>query len=151
MIVTDDHVRARVGQVHYLGDLIAKEGVPIVQPIGGHAVFLDAASIMTHLTQDQFPAQALTAALYVDSGVRGMERGIVSAGRNPETGDHIYPRLELVRLAIPRRVYTQSHMDVVAESVAAVYESREEISGLQFVYEPPQLRFFQARFERKSA
>jgi tyrosine phenol-lyase len=98
------------------------------------------------MAQDRFPAQALTAALYVDSGVRGMERGIVSAGRNPETGDHNYPKLELVRLAIPRRVYTQSHMDVVAESVAAVYERREEIKGLRFVYEPPQLRFFQARF-----
>jgi tyrosine phenol-lyase len=147
MVATDDHVRARVGQVQYLGDLIGKAGVPIVQPVGGHAVFLDAASILDHLPQDQFPAQALTAALYVDSGVRGMERGIVSAGRNPVTGDHIYPKLELVRLAIPRRVYTQSHMDVTAESVAAVYEERQRIGGLQFTYEPPQLRFFQARFE----
>ncbi len=147
MVETDDHVRARVGQVEYLGALLLKSGIPIVQPVGGHGVFLDAAAILSHLPQDQFPAQALTAALYVDSGVRGMERGIVSAGRDPATGDHRYPKLELVRLAIPRRVYTQSHMDVTAESVIAVYEEREAVRGLRFTYEPSELRFFQARFE----
>ena len=147
MVETDDHVRARVGQVEYLGRLIAEAGVPIVLPVGGHGVFLDARSILAHLPQDHFPAQALAAALYVDSGVRAMERGIVSAGRNKETGDHNRPKLELVRLTIPRRVYTQSHMDVTAESVAAVYEAREKVRGLRFTYEPPDLRFFQARFE----
>jgi tyrosine phenol-lyase len=121
--------------------------VPLVQPIGGHGIFLDARRILDHLTQDKLPAQALTAALYADSGVRGMERGVVSAGRDPQTGDHHYPKLELVRLAIPRRVYTQAHMDVVAESVVDLYENREAIGGLRFVYEPPDLRFFQARFE----
>ena len=110
-------------------------------------MFIDAAAALPHLPQDHFPAQALTAAIYVDSGVRGMERGIVSAGRNAQTGDHNRPKLELVRLTIPRRVYTQSHMDVVAESVAAVYEKRDQINGLRFTYEPPELRFFQARFE----
>jgi len=147
MVDGDDHVRARVGQVEYLGKLIAGAGVPIVVPIGGHGVFLDARTILSHLPQDHLPAQALTAAVYVDSGVRAMERGIVSAGRNKETGDHNRPRLELVRLTIPRRVYTQSHMDVTAESVVAVYEQREKIRGLRFVYEPSDLRFFQARFE----
>jgi tyrosine phenol-lyase len=147
MVETDDHVRARVGQVEYLGRLISEAGVPIVLPVGGHGVFLDARSILAHLPQDQFPAQALAAALYVDSGVRAMERGIVSAGRNKETGDHNRPKLELVRLTIPRRVYTQSHMDVTAESVAAVYREREKVRGLRFTYEPPDLRFFQARFE----
>jgi tyrosine phenol-lyase len=147
MVETDDHVRARVGQVEYLGRLIADAGVPIVLPVGGHGVFLDARTILAHLPQDHYPAQALAAALYVDSGVRGMERGMVSAGRNKETGDHNRPKLELVRLTIPRRVYTQSHMDVTAESVAAVYEEREKVRGLQFTYEPPDLRFFQARFE----
>ncbi|NIA24452.1 MAG: tyrosine phenol-lyase [Gammaproteobacteria bacterium] len=146
MVATDDHVRARVGQVEYLGQQLEKAGVPIVEPIGGHGIFLDAMSILPHIPQDQFPAQALTAALYLDSGVRGMERGIVSAGRDPETGDHHYPKLELVRLAIPRRVYTQSHMDVVAETVVNVYENRDAIGGLEFTYEPPELRFFQARF-----
>jgi tyrosine phenol-lyase len=147
MVAGDDHVRARVGQVEYLGRLISEAGVPIVLPVGGHGVFLDARAILSHLPQDQFPAQALSAALYLDSGVRAMERGIVSAGRNKETGDHNRPKLELVRLAIPRRVYTQSHMDVTAESVAAVYEERAGVRGLRFTYEPADLRFFQARFE----
>jgi tyrosine phenol-lyase len=147
MVDTDDHVRARVGQVEYLGNALLKAGIPLVQPIGGHGIFLDAAAILPHLAQDQFPAQALTAALYVDSGVRGMERGIVSAGRDPKTGDHRYPKLELVRMAIPRRVYTQAHMDVTAESVVEVYEHRESVGGLKFTYEPEELRFFQARFE----
>ncbi len=147
MVDTDDHVRARVGQVEYLGNALLKAGIPLVRPIGGHGIFLDAAAILPHLAQDQFPAQALTAALYVDSGVRGMERGIVSAGRDPKTGDHRYPKLELVRMAIPRRVYTQAHMDVTAESVVEVYEHRESVGGLKFTYEPEELRFFQARFE----
>ena len=145
--VQDDYVRARVGQVRYLGELLTDWGIPIVQPIGGHAVFLDARRIYEHIPQDQFPAQALAAHIYADSGVRGMERGVVSAGRNPETGDHNYPKLELVRLTIPRRVYTQAHMDVVAESVKAVYDRRHEARGLKMVYEPKYLRFFQARFE----
>ena len=147
MVASDDHVRARVGQVEYLGNRLFKVGIPIVQPIGGHGVFLDAQEILRHLLQDQFPAQALTAELYLESGVRGMERGVVSAGRDPATGDHHYPRLELVRLAIPRRVYTQAHMDVVAESVMAVHENRGAVRGLRFTHEPATLRFFQARFE----
>ena len=147
MVSTDDHVASRVGQVEYLGTTLIKYGIPLVTPIGGHGVFIDAGRFLDHVPQDEFPAQALAAAIYVDSGVRGMERGIVSAGRDPETGEHRRPRLELVRLAIPRRVYTQSHMDVVAESVIEVFEQRSDIGGLQFTYEPDTLRFFQARFE----
>ena len=147
MVATDDHVRARVGQVEYLGELLVKEGVPIVQPVGGHGIFLDAKAMLPDIPQSQLPAQALAAALYVDSGVRAMERGVVSAGRDPETGDHRYPKLELVRLAIPRRVYTQAHMDVTAESVVAVHEARDAIRGLEFVYEPEELRFFRSRFK----
>ena len=145
--VQDDHIRARVGQVRYLGELLTDWGIPIVQPVGGHAIFLDAKRIFPHIPQDQFPAQTLAAQLYLDSGIRAMERGIVSAGRDPETGDHRYPKLELVRLTIPRRVYTQAHMDVTAEAVKAVYDAREETRGLKMVYEPKYLRFFQARFE----
>jgi tyrosine phenol-lyase len=144
----DDHVRSRVEQVRYLGNLMLDWGIPIVQPIGGHAIFLDAKGFYPHIPQDQFPAQVLTAELYIDSGVRGMERGIVSAGRDPETGEHRFPKLELTRLAIPRRVYTQAHMDVVAEATKEVFEKREGARGLKMVYEPKQLRFFQARFER---
>ena len=147
MVETDDHVAARVGQVEYLGDLLTKSDVPIVQPVGGHGVFLDARAICRHLPQERFPAQALAAEIYVDSGVRGMERGIVSAGRDPHTGEHHAPRLELVRLTLPRRVYTQAHMDVTAESIADVAGDAERIRGLQFTYEPDELRFFQARFE----
>jgi tyrosine phenol-lyase len=145
--VNDDHVRSRVEQVRYLGHLLTAWDIPIVRPVGGHAIFLDARRFYPHLPQDQFPAQTLAAELYLDSGVRGMERGVVSAGRDPESGEHRYPALELTRLTIPRRVYTQAHIDVVAESVKAVYEKRHQTTGLKMVYEPEYLRFFQARFE----
>ncbi len=146
--VQDDSVRARVKQVEYLGQKLIDWGIPVVHPIGGHAVFLDAKAFYPQIEQDQFPAQTLAAELYADSGVRSMERGIVSAGRNKATGDHYYPKLELVRITIPRRVYTQAHMDVTAESVAELYDHREKVRGLKMIYEPKYLRFFQARFER---
>jgi tyrosine phenol-lyase len=145
--VEEDHIRSRIGQVRYLGELLLYWDIPIVQPVGGHAIFLDARQFYPHIPQDQFPAQKLAAELYLDSGIRAMERGIVSAGRNPETGDHRYPALEMVRLTIPRRVYTQAHMDVTAEAVKYVYDDREKTTGLKMVYEPKYLRFFQARFE----
>ncbi len=145
--VQDEHVRSRIGQVRYLGELLTDWEIPIARPVGGHAVFLDARAIYAHLPQCRFPAQALAAELYLDSGIRSMERGIASAGRDPATGDHHYPRLELTRLTIPRRVYTQAHMDVVAESVKSVWDRRAEARGLEMVYEPRYLRFFQARFQ----
>jgi len=145
--VQDDHVRSRIGQVYYLGELLETAHVPFVRPVGGHAIFLDARRFYPHLPQDAFPAQTLAAELYRDSGIRSMERGVVSAGRDPKTGGHQYPKLELTRLTIPRRVYTQAHMDVVAESVEAVYGAREQARGLKMTYEPRYLRFFQARFE----
>ncbi len=146
--VQDDYIRARIGQVRYLGELLTDWNIPIVQPVGGHAIFLDARRFYPHIPQHEFPAQTLAAELYLDSGIRAMERGIASAGRDPKTGDHYYPKLELTRLTIPRRVYTQAHMDVVAEAVKAVYDAREQTRGLRMVYEPKYLRFFQARFER---
>jgi tyrosine phenol-lyase len=144
----DEEIGARIGQVRYLGELLTDWDIPIVQPVGGHAVFLDARRFYPHIPQDEFPAQTLAAELYLDSGIRSMERGIVSAGRDPETGDHHRPKLELTRLAIPRRVYTQAHMDVAAESVRAVWDRRADTRGLRMVFEPRYLRFFQARFER---
>ena len=144
----DDHIRARVGQVFYLGHKLIDMGIPIVKPVGTHGVFLDAKAFLPHLPQLAFPAQTLAAELYLDSGVRSMERGIVSAGRDKMTGDHCFPELELVRLTIPRRVYTQAHMDVIAESVQRVHERRSTVTGLRMVYEPKYLRFFQARFEK---
>ncbi len=146
--LTDDHMKARVGQVIYLGEKLMNGGIPIVRPIGGHGIFLDAKSFLPHIKQDNFPAQTLAAEIYIDSGVRTMERGIVSAGRDKKTGKHNYPKLELVRLTIPRRVYTQAHMDVVAESIESVFERRKKVRGLKMVYEPKYLRFFQARFKR---
>lgn len=142
----DFHQKARIGQVEYLGHKMQDYGIPIVKPIGGHGIFVDAKEFLPHLTQDQFPAQTLAAELYIDSGVRTMERGIVSAGRK-SNGENYYPELELVRFTIPRRVYTQAHMDVVAESAAQVFERRKKIKGLSMIYEPKYLRFFQARFE----
>ncbi len=140
------YIEHRVEQVAYLGDRLDAEGVPIVKPIGGHAVFLDAKLFLPHLTQDQLPAQALAAELYIKSGVRTMERGIVSAGRD-KSGENHHPKLELVRVTIPRRVYTYSHMDIVADAIIDLYKNRDSIRGLRFAYEPPMLRFFNARFE----
>jgi tyrosine phenol-lyase len=145
--VQDDHIRARIGQVEYLGNRLLAHEIPIVKPIGSFGVFLNAKKFLPTVPQTSFPAQALAAAIYLDSGIRSMERGIVSAGRNKATGDHYYPKLELVRLTIPRRVYTQAHMDVVVESILEVYDQRNRIKGLKMVYEPKYLRFFQARFE----
>lgn len=144
--VQQDHIRARVGQVEYLGNRLLEAGVPIVRPVGGHGVFLNAAKMLPHVPREQFPSQALAAALYVESGVRAMERGAVSAGRDPDTGENIFPSLELVRLTIPRRVYTQAHMDVTAESVIALMHNAESVVGLKFTHEPKYLRFFQSRF-----
>jgi tyrosine phenol-lyase len=145
--VQDDHMRARIGQVEYLGKHLIDWGIPIVKPIGGHAVFLDAKAFYPHIPLSQYPAQVLTCNVYVDSGVRTMERGAVSAGRDPKSGEERFPSLELVRVTIPRRVYTQAHMDVTAESVLEVYKNREQARGLKMTYEPKYLRFFQARFE----
>ncbi|MCA6450766.1 MAG: tyrosine phenol-lyase [Chitinophagaceae bacterium] len=145
--VSDEHIKARIGQVIYLGEKMIEYDVPIVRPIGGHGIFVDAKKFLPHIPQDHFPAQTLAAEMYLDSGVRTMERGVVSAGRKTN-GENYYPKLELVRFTIPRRVYTQAHMDVIAESAARVYERRNKIKGLKMVYEPKYLRFFQARFEK---
>ena len=144
--VMEDHQAARIGQVRYLGDMLRKAGVPIVNPIGSHAIFIDAREFLPHVDQDDYQAQSLAAELYLEAGIRSMERGNVSAGRDPLTGKNRRPALELVRLTLPRRVYTQAHMDVVAESVVRVFEKRDRIKGLKMVYEPEYLRFFQARF-----
>jgi len=128
--------------------MLREANVPIVKPIGGHGVFIDALNFLPHLEREQWPAQTLAAAIYEDSAVRSMERGAVSKGRDKETGENIFPTLELVRLTIPRRVYTNSHMEYTAESVIRLFEKRDTIRGLKIVYEPEYLRFFQARFEK---
>ncbi len=135
-------VRHYVSQAAYLGGLLEEAGVPIVIPVGAHGVFLDAKRFLPHLPQKQFPAQALAAAIYLAGGVRSMERGIVSGQHASEP----YDGLELVRLTLPRRVYTQEHLEYVAQVVISVYEAAEQVPGLQMVYAPEHLRFFQARF-----
>jgi tyrosine phenol-lyase len=141
-----NYIRNRVEQTHYLGNKLLEAGIPIVEPIGSHAVFLDAKRFLPHLDQDNYPSQALATALFVDSGLRAMERGNVSKGRKPN-GENYRPPLELVRLTIPRRAYTNAHMDMVAESIIKLYKKRDQIKGLEFVYEPEKLRFFQGRFK----
>ena len=146
--VREDHIRARIGQVHYVAERLWEAGIPVVVPFGGHAIFLDSRRFFPHIPQEEFPAQTLAAELYLESGIRAMERGVVSAGRDPSTGEHHFPRLELVRLTFPRRVYTQAHCDVTAEAVESLFERRSSVAGLKMIYEPRYLRFFQARFER---
>ena len=142
-----EHIRARIGQVEYVGEHLSTLEIPFVKPIGGHAIFLDAKRFLPHLRQTEFPAQSLAAWLYLEGGIRSMERGIVSAGRDKETGDHHYPKLELVRLTFPRRVYTQAHCDVTIEAVESLFNDRNNLRGLEMTYEPKHLRFFQARFK----
>ena len=142
-----DYIQHRVEQCAYLGDKLMAAGVPIVRPVGGHGVFLDARKFLPHLPQEKLPAQTLAAHLYIESGVRSMERGIVSGGRDKITGKNHAPKLETVRLTIPRRVYTYAHMDIAAEAIIELYKNRDKIRGLKFVYEPPMLRFFNARFD----
>ena len=145
-VLDEEYLAWRIGQVETLGAWMAEAGVPILEPVGGHAVFIDALRFVPHVPRAQYPGQALACALYEDGGVRGVEIGVVMAGRDPTTGQERFPRLELVRLAVPRRVYTQSHMKVVAETAGQTWRRREEIQGLRFAYEPPVLRHFTARF-----
>jgi tyrosine phenol-lyase len=145
--VDNDYMRARVEQVQYLWNQLNKKEIPLVAPCGGHGVYLNARDFYPQIPQFQYPAQTLAAEIYLDSGVRTMERGIVSAGRGSDGQEHT-PSLELVRVTLPRRVYSNSHMDYVADSIASVYERRYETKGLKITHEPEHLRFFQAEFNR---
>lgn len=145
-MLDDRYIRTRVEQAAFLASRLVDGGVPIVMPPGSHAIFIDARRFLPHLDQEEYPAQRLAAEIYVETGVRVMERGIVSKGRDPETGENYRPSLELVRLTIPRRVYTNDHMRVVADGIIRLYKRRQTIHGLRFDYEPAHLRFFQGRF-----
>jgi tyrosine phenol-lyase len=143
------YLESRIGQVAYLGKLLADSGIPIVQPAGGHGIYIDAGRLLGHLPQSQFPAQALVVELYIEGGVRSVELGACAFGyRDGTTGEMIYPALELVRLTIPRRVYTDRHMDFVARAVKAVADRKTGVRGLELTYEAPVLRHFTARFAR---
>ncbi len=145
----ESYLAYRLAHTQYLGDRLVEESIPILEPPGGHAIYLDARRFLPHLPQAEFPAQALSVALYVEGGIRSVEIGsVMFAEKDPETGQMVYPALELVRLAIPRRVYTQTHLDYVVATCKRVYEQRASLRGLRIVYEPPMLRHFTARFEK---
>jgi tryptophanase len=147
-VLDEDYLRYRLRSVEYLGERLLAGGVPIVEPPGGHAIYIDAAGFCPHIPRREFPGQALVCALYRHAGIRGVEIGSVMFGRDdPDTGETVHPPMELVRLAIPRRVYTQSHIDYVVEAVLEVFAQREMIRGLRIVEAPATLRHFTARFE----
>jgi tryptophanase len=141
-VTHEDYLAYRIRSTEYLGEKLLALGFPIVEPPGGHAIYVDAGRLLPHIPAAQFPGQALVCALYREAGIRAVEVGSVMFG----TGGHA-PRLELVRLAIPRRVYTQSHVDYVVEAAEQVYAQRKVLVGLRMTYQPPYLRHFTARFE----
>ena len=137
----------RLGQTAYLAGRLLEAGVPIIEPAGGHAIYLDAGRLLPHIPHGEFPGQSLAAALYLEGAIRGVEIGsVMFAYPDPDTGEMIYPRLELVRLAIPRRVYTQAHMDYVADIMARLAQKAGELRGYQILSAPPLLRHFTAQF-----
>ncbi len=146
-VLDEDYLRFRISQVRYLGELLDQSGVPILKPSGGHAIYLNAKEFLPHIPQFEFPGQALAVALYRDYGIRGVEIGTLMFGKNdPVTGRPIHPELEMVRLAVPRRVYTNMQITYVAESIIELYQRRELIRGLALTYEAPMLRHFTAQF-----
>jgi tyrosine phenol-lyase len=145
-MVEDHYIRSRVEQSARLAGWLKAAGVPVVEPTGSHAVFLDVKRFLPHVDQDQYPAQRLAGELYLETGVRAMERGNVSKGRDHD-GKNYRPALELVRLTLPRRVYSDDHLKAVADGIVRLYQRRDSIQGLRFTYEPKDLRFFQGRFE----
>ena len=144
----EDYLAYRVGQTAYLAEKLSKAGIPIMHPAGGHAVYIDAGKMMPHIPPGQFPGQTLAVALYVEGAVRGVEIGsVMFAHPDPNTGKMVYPKLELVRLAIPRRVYTQSHLDYVVQTAKTVFDQRTKYNGFEFTYAPELMRHFTARFK----
>ena len=143
--VQEDYLRYRIRSTEYLGDALSDAGVPVVRPIGGHAVFIDARALLPHIDPLEYPGHALAVALYREGGIRSCEIGTVMFGRHADGSESAAP-MDLVRLAIPRRTYTQAHFDYVAEVVAYVAHNASELTGLEITHEPRQLRHFTAAF-----
>jgi len=146
--IEEDYLRYRINQVHYLGEKLSDSGIPIMKPLGGHAVFVNGRDFLPHIEQENFPSQTLCVECYIEGGVRGVEVGTLLAGRDPKTGKDVFPKLDLMRLAIPRRVYCREHLDYVCDTVVNIYKRRGEIKGLEFDYESPVLRHFLSTFRR---
>jgi len=147
-VLEEDYLKHRVDQVRYLGELLEEAGIPVYKPFGGHAVYVLADRFLPHIPRHQFPAWALTVALYRESGIRTVEiGGVMNSRRDEKTGETIFPELEMVRLSIPRRVYTVSHLHYVVESLIKLHREREKVKGLRISYQSPHLRHFTARFE----
>jgi tryptophanase len=146
-VLDDDYLRHRIGQVAYLGAALVEAGASVLRPFGGHAVYLDAGAMLPHIPSDQFPAQALACSLYLAGGVRGVEIGSAMAGRDPATGENRHPPFELVRLAVPRRVYTSRQLEHAADAAGELLTDAESVRGLKITHEAPVLRHFTARFE----
>ena len=142
----EEYLEYRLAQTAYLGDLLSSYGVPIMRPPGAHAIYLDAAALLPHLERDELPGQSLSVALYLEGGIRGVELGTVAFGYEDEKGETVYPHLEMVRLALPRRMYTQSHLDVVADTLKRIKERAEQIRGMRIVKAPKLMRHFTAQF-----
>lgn len=143
----EDYLAYRLGQTEYLAERLLEKDIPIIEPPGGHAVYLDAGRLLPHIPQSEFPGQALSIALYLEGGIRSIEIGsVMFAQKDPASGEMIFPKLELVRLAIPRRVYTQAHLDYVADTIIRIASKKEEIRGLKIIYQPALLRHFTAHF-----
>ncbi|MFC1583732.1 tryptophanase, partial [Candidatus Neomarinimicrobiota bacterium] len=148
-VLHEDYLEYRLASTRYLGEHISREGVPIVQPPGGHAIYIDAKTMLPHIPPQQYPGQALACELYLEAGIRSVEIGSVMFGKTEAGGGEEVPaEMELVRLAIPRRVYTQSHIDYVVEAIINVFERRDEIQGMKMTWQVPILRHFTAKFER---
>jgi tryptophanase len=144
----EDYLAYRLGQTAYLGQRINDAGIPIIQPVGGHAVYIDAGSLLSHIPHEEFPGQSLAVELYLEGGIRACEIGsVMFAHLDPDNQEIIYPKLELVRLAIPRRVYTQSHMDFVADTLVRIANRAGSLRGYEFTYAPELLRHFTAKFQ----
>jgi tyrosine phenol-lyase len=147
-VLHEDYLEYRITSTAYLGNHISEKGVPIFEPPGGHAIFIDAARFLPHIPLEQYPGQSLAIELFLEGGIRSCEIGTIAFGRkDPTTGKEIPAPMELVRLAIPRRVYTQSHMDYVIEVILEVFKKRDTLKGVRFTYEPDRLRHFTAQFE----
>ncbi|MBN2381962.1 tryptophanase [bacterium] len=147
-VLHEDYLEFRTGQVAFLGKLLTDAGVPVIQPFGGHAVYVDAKTFLAHIPPSQFPGQVFVCELYLEAGIRSVEIGsVMFAHQDKQTGEWHYPELELVRLAIPRRVYTNSHMRFISEAIISLYQRRQSLKGLKIVYDPGVLRHFTARFE----